>query len=648
MRSRTRLLLALPLILLASCRAIFILLLIPVVVVAVVFGGLAGIFVSSEGPTDEAELYAGGIHIVERTLEVDVAADQTFEGTLVVVSSVTSAAGLEHAQQASLSFDPRSQELEFVAASVVNPDGTVHVVEEDAVFERPSPVASEAPGFVSSKTKSVLFPQLVVGSQTHIEWRFREKAPSALGFTYSWRPSFAYPVDESRIRITYHPDVPLQFDAEEPFELVEGEDGDLKFAEATLRNYAAQTPERAMVAARDVCPEFLVTTTQSWEAIGAAFHTAVASRVEVTPEIQALAEEIVGEREGVDAARAIHRWVCANVHYVVLYLHPMDGWVPHAASEVLENRYGDCKDKYVLTASLLSAQGIDAEPVLVNFDRSFDPHALPTPLQFNHCMAYLPEFDLYSNTTDPYRDLGDLDTSLSGKFVVIGTPNGKTSRTPEGDPDENGYHVSHEVRIGQDGIVSGRSVMDFDGRSSGGFRRQLALAGAPEQAADSLLHAGALGGHGDLQTTDPTDLDVPLHCEGEWTSDIPIAMGPEIHFIAPVGIDIVNPQLIRDFLSSSERRYPTLIAAVELTWRYELQLPDGYVFDALPEGRMQVTPAGRFESSYSLTDDGRLLVERLLRIEHDRFRADEYGGLRTILRESVIDMNTILSARFET
>ncbi len=645
MRSRSWLLLATAsLLVFSGCKAIATILLIPVMVVGVVFGGLASIFVSADGLTDDAELRAGGLRIDERVLEVQVDADMTFEGSLLVVSTVTSAAGLAEAQQASLSYDPRSHGLELVSAKVVNPDGSVYEVSENQIFERPSDVALGAPGYVSSMTKSVLFPQLTIGSQTHVEWRFEQEAQSLRGFTYAWRPSFAIPVTHSRIRISYDEAVPLRFHGDSPFEVAQSSAGGRRVVEATLRDYAAQTPERAMVGPGDVCPRFVVTTHESWEAIGATLHEAVAERVEVTPEIESLAAQIVGERQGLDAARAIHRWVCENIHYVVVYMNQADSWVPHPASEVLANRYGDCKDKHVLSASLLAARGIQAEPVLVNFDRGFEPFALPTPLQFNHCMTYLPEFDLYSNPTDPYRDLGDLDTVLSDKFVVIGSPQGRVARTPGGSADSNRYRVAHQAVIGPDGIVSGHSVLDFEGRTSGRLRRTLALAAAPDQAADNLLHAGALGGHGELQTTDPTNLDVPLHCEGEWTSDIPIEVSPQIHFMTPVGIDLVNPQLLRAFLSSEERRYPILIAALEITWDFELQLPAGYRLDTLPRGRSVQNRAGRFESSYRAASESRVIVRRTLRIEQDRFLAEHYADLRAILRAAVIDMQTILSA----
>jgi transglutaminase-like putative cysteine protease len=644
MRSRLRVAFPVALLLLAGCRVVATAIVIPIAVVMVVCAGLAGLFVGDDQVSDEQELSANGLRIVERLLDVEVADDGTCAGRLVEVLEVTSALGLKAAQQPTLTYDPRSQVLELVSAKVINPDGTVRVVAATETFERPSALDRGAAGFVSTKEKCVLLPHLVLGSQTHVEWRFEDNAPSSLGFSYTWRPRFALPVTLATIRITHGDGLALRADAEAPFVLERSTDGAKHTLTATLRDYEGQVRERSMVGPADVCPRFVVTTHADWESIGAAFHTAVASRTERSPAIDAAADEIVGERTGLEAARAIHRWVCRNISYVKLDLHPMDGWVPSPASQVLETRYGDCKDKYVLLASLLAARGIAVEPVLVNLDRSFDPLALPSPLQFDHCMAYLPELGLYSNPTDPFHDLGELALTLTDKFVVHATETGRVSRTPAGTADGNLYEARHTATLGQDGIFRGQSETHLRGRLAGPVRRILGKAASPGEAADGLLQAEALGGVGVVVSSDPTDLDTPLECGGGWHTEVPIPMGPSIYFSMPSGIEFVNAALIREFLTTHERRYPVLLMATDIRWRHELTLPAGYTLDTLPVGRSRTTGAGLFESSYQTTSDGRIVIERHLRIERDRYAPEEYDGLRTILLEAMIDIETIMAA----
>ena len=105
-------------------------------------------------------------------------------------------------------------------------------------------------------------------------------------------------------------------------------------------------------------------------------HRASDGRAEMTPEIKALALRIAGEHTGLDAVRAIHAWVAANIRYVAVYLNPADGWVPHKASDVLKTGYGDCKDYVVLMQALLAALGIEGQMAAVNWGIVQRPDAM--------------------------------------------------------------------------------------------------------------------------------------------------------------------------------------------------------------------------------------------------------------------------------
>ena len=102
-------------------------------------------------------------------------------------------------------------------------------------------------------------------------------------------------------------------------------------------------------------------------AIGAIYYRLSQGRAVVTPEIAALAARIVGDRTGLEAARAIYDWVSVNIRYIALTLNPNDGWVPHPAAEVLAAGYGDCKDHAVLMQALLAARGIVGQAALVQW-----------------------------------------------------------------------------------------------------------------------------------------------------------------------------------------------------------------------------------------------------------------------------------------
>src|SRR5262249_52113008 len=97
------------------------------------------------------------------------------------------------------------------------------------------------------------------------------------------------------------------------------------------------TEEPGAVSPFDREPHFAITTFKSYPELGAAYWTNVADRVAVTPQIQALADEIT---RGIDdkraAADAIDRWVKRNVRYVAVYLG-RQRWIPNPAQQILAN-----------------------------------------------------------------------------------------------------------------------------------------------------------------------------------------------------------------------------------------------------------------------------------------------------------------------
>lgn len=63
---------------------------------------------------------------------------------------------------------------------------------------------------------------------------------------------------------------------------------------------------------------------------------------------------------------------------------------PYAPSKILDQRFGDCKDKSLLLVSLLKLYGEQAFPVLVHSSKGHSlPQKLPSPEVFNHCVVML-------------------------------------------------------------------------------------------------------------------------------------------------------------------------------------------------------------------------------------------------------------------
>lgn len=89
-----------------------------------------------------------------------------------------------------------------------------------------------------------------------------------------------------------------------------------------------------------------------------------------------------------DRAGAALKLVQQDVRYIYVGLNG-GNLTPATADETWQRRYGDCKGKTALLLALLSALGIEAEPVLVNSGGADDglDQRLPSPQFFDHILV---------------------------------------------------------------------------------------------------------------------------------------------------------------------------------------------------------------------------------------------------------------------
>lgn len=136
-------------------------------------------------------------------------------------------------------------------------------------------------------------------------------------------------------------------------------------------------------------PEFAdvqLTTFSSWEQIGRWFQQLQKDRATVTPDIQAKAAELTKGLAGDDdKIAALYRYVATNYRYVSLSFG-VGRFQPHPAGEILQNKYGDCKDKSTLLAALLIASGYHPANVLIHTAVKMQDD-MPIPSAFNHVIT---------------------------------------------------------------------------------------------------------------------------------------------------------------------------------------------------------------------------------------------------------------------
>jgi hypothetical protein len=422
--------------------------------------------------------------------------------------------------------------------------------------------------------------------------------------------------------------------------------GGIRRIRATIRDIPAREAERNSVSASDFQPLFLATTQPNLEALGALYHRQSRDRVAPTPEIEALAARIVGERSGRDAARAIHEWITGNIRYVAVYLDPDDGWVPHAATEVLKNGYGDCKDHVALMQALLAARGIESHAAIIDWGSRTADLPLWMPGQFNHAIIYLPAFDHYANPTDHYAGFDALDRRLSGKTVVIATPEGRVARTPPSRPEQNRYHLTTRLSLDADGTLDGTARLELAPNTEIGLRSALANAASLRELAERILSGTAEGGVGTIEASNPRDLSRPLDLTAQWQARHGVTFqGDTAYLRVPSGIDISPATRLRAKLTPTGTRVTPMLADVgEHIWDTTLSLAPGLSAAHLPADVAVVTAAGSYTAQYR-REGATLHIRRHLVVARDVIAPAEYPALETLLTAPLADARATIVLR---
>jgi hypothetical protein len=122
----------------------------------------------------------------------------------------------------------------------------------------------------------------------------------------------------------------------------------------------------------------------TWPEMGNWYQTLASGRRDPSPEIKLRVLELtVSAATPLDKMRALAQFVQHDIRYVAIELG-IGGLQPHPAADIFAHRYGDCKDKATLMASMLHEVGIDSYYVVINSRRGSITPDMPANDGFNH------------------------------------------------------------------------------------------------------------------------------------------------------------------------------------------------------------------------------------------------------------------------
>ncbi len=154
------------------------------------------------------------------------------------------------------------------------------------------------------------------------------------------------------------------------------------------------------------------------------------------------------------------------------------------------------------------AKGIASLPVLINSGNRYRAPETASPALFNHVLSYLPEFDLYVDSTVGVAPFGILTAAEYGKPVALAVaPGAFLTHLPLVAAEENEETLQTTAQLSADGTVAGQSTTTASGPF--GIRlRELAAgieAKGREQMAATELRKLGWPGKGSFEFEPPRD-----------------------------------------------------------------------------------------------------------------------------------------------
>ena len=571
-------------------------------------------------------------------------ADGTGRKETVARIRIQSEAGVQQWGQLLEGYNSANESVEIPYVRVVRADGTIVKAGDDAVQDLSAPIEREAPVYTDYRQKHITVPGLRPGEILEYDMVTVIHTPLAAGQFWA-----EYEFDKSNINLDESLDVDVPAGRELKLKCKPGMDP--KITEANGRriyhwqssHVEREDPDKDKDKKKkhhssdDDRPDVQLTTFESWEQLGRWYASLEKDRRIPSPEVRAKAAELTkGLTSDMQKTEGLYDYVAKNFRYVSLSLG-VGRYQPHAASDVLKDQYGDCKDKHTLLASLLEAEGLHANSVLINSSRKLDPD-VPSPSQFDHVITMLPMGgqEVWMDTTAEVAPFRLLAYTLRNKQALVVPPAELGSaaaphleKTPSDTPMPDTENSVIDGKINDIGKLEAHVSYTFRGDEElllrSVFRR---VPQANWQRVAENINSGLGGDVTNLKVSDPADTNEPFTLAYDvskpnfldWSKKKTQIVLPLVQFNLPE-VDDEDTDADADPLKLGPK--------AEYSYKIKLTLPAQYTAHA-PLAFSLKRDYAEYQASYQI-DNGVFTAGRKLTLRQDELpttRASDYASFR--------------------
>lgn len=551
---------------------------------------------------------------------------------------INSDAGVQALGQLKVGYSALSDKLEIPYVRVIKPDGTIVTAQESSIQDVTYPNALM---YSDYHEKHISVPSLRPGDV--LEYRFLRNivdplTPGQFYTSYDFREQGIVLDEQLEINVPKGRAIKLKNEpGADPKVTDEGDRRIYRWKHSHLEDEEVANHKKKHGGRKrddDDTPSVQLSTFESWQQMGDWYAGLEKDRRQPTDSVKDKAAELVqGKATDMDKVRALYEFVSRDFRYVSLSFG-LGRYQPHAASEVLANGYGDCKDKNTLLAALLAAQGFESTSVLIGSQHKLDPD-IPSPMQFDHVITRVnvDGQEIWLDSTNGVAPFRMLAFPLRDKRALAVAPEGKSAlvTTPANLPFESYDRSRVEGSLNEIGKFTGHFNAVVRGDSELGLR--FALRQIPnnkwKNLFDMLIGTTAMKGGEitNLKLGDPANTDKPLEVDFDvtvanyfdWSAVDPKLPLPMTAFqVAPAADD------------DAKKPKPIKLGGIqEASFEVKLGIPAKYGV-RLPIAVDVKRDYAEYHSSYKF-EDGQLTAVRKMQVmmtEIPYDRRDDYASFR--------------------
>ena len=322
----------------------------------------------------------------------------------------------------------------------------------------------------------------------------------------------------------------------------------------------------------------------------------------------------------------MYGYVSGNIRYIGVAFG-IGRYQPHAASAVLDNQYGDCKDKHTLLAAMLGALELHTDAVLIGAGVRFN-ETVPSPAAFNHLITrvHVDGKPVWLDATAEVAPYQMLMSSIRDHQVLVVPENGPAilARTPERPPFPVFQKLEAVGSLDASGTSNSRITLTLRGDDELALRAVFRQSGPAQYEAlvqrisQGMGYAGTTS-HVELESLENTDQPLKISYDykreksGDWPNRRVIPQVAPVTLYRP-GADDPAVQTI----ALGAKRVETSTSA--------MKLPEGWGVE-LPEAIHQRSSYATMDETYRF-EKGTLYAERRVEVLTERVPVAEWKAYR--------------------